>query len=111
MKREKKNKNIERIWKKGFKLYSIMICGLLIITMSISNVYAADDPIAVINNLSDFMYKFVKGVGALISGYGIVQIGLSFTSHDASQRANGFLYFAGGVLIMCAKTILTMIGG
>ena len=50
-------------------------------------------------------------IGGIIVGYAIVQIGLSFTSHDASQRVNGFLFFAGGVIIMCAKTILNMIGG
>lgn len=111
MRKKIDNKKSSKFLKKRSKIYIIMLYGLGIFTLLTTDVYAADDPIAVINNLSDFMYKFVKGVGALISGYGIVQIGLSFTSHDASQRANGFLYFAGGVLIMCAKTILTMIGG
>lgn len=32
-------------------------------------------------------------------GFGIVQIGLSLKSHDPSQRANGFLTLAGGVVI------------
>lgn len=111
MKKETKNKKSERLLKKSYKIYSMLLYGLGIISLLTTNVYAADDPIAVISNLSNFMYQFVKIVGSLVAGYGIVQIGLSFTSHDASQRANGFLYFAGGVIIMCAKTILTMIGG
>ena len=39
-------------------------------------------------------------------GFGIVQIGLSLKSHDPSQRANGFLTLAGGVVItfeMCIR--------
>ena len=42
-------------------------------------------------------------------GFGVVQIGLSLKSHDASQRANGFLTFFGGVIIAFAKDILDMI--
>ena len=44
-------------------------------------------------------------------GFGIVQIGLSLKSHDPSQRANGFLTLAGGVVITFAKEILTLITG
>ena len=36
-------------------------------------------------------------------------LGLSLKSHDASQRANGFLTFFGGVIIAFAKDILDMI--
>ncbi len=39
----------------------------------------------------------------------IVQIGLAVQSHDSSQRANGFLAFFGGLLIMFAKEILDFI--
>jgi hypothetical protein len=44
-------------------------------------------------------------------GFGIVQIGMSLKSHDPSQRSNGFLTFFGGVVIMFAKEILTLITG
>ena len=36
---------------------------------------------------------------------------LSLKSHDPSQRANGFLTLAGGVIITFAKEILTLITG
>ena len=76
------------------------------------NVFAAgDDPITVVNNLSSFIFQLTKVIGGIIVGYSIVQIGLSFTSHDASQRANGFLFFAGGIIIMFAETILKLISG
>ena len=47
----------------------------------------------------------------IMLGFGIVQIGFSLKSHDPSQRANGFLTLAGGVVITFAKEILTLITG
>lgn len=51
---------------------------------------AGNDPLAVINNLSDFIFGVIRAVGLILLGWGIVQIGLSFQSHDPSQRSNGF---------------------
>mgnify|MGYP003077801320 CR=1 FL=1 len=62
-----------------------------------------------INNLSDLVFQCVRAVGVIVAGYGIVQIGLAVQSHDSSQRANGFLAFFGGLLIMFAKEILDFI--
>ena len=50
-----------------------------------------------------------SSIGLILFGFGVVQIGLSLKSHDASQRANGFLTFFGGVIIAFAKDILDMI--
>ena len=69
----------------------------------------ADDPLAAINGLSDFIFSAIKAIGFILLGFGVVQIGLSLKSHDASQRANGFLTFFGGVVIAFAKDILDMI--
>lgn len=112
MKKKINSKKLEMKLKKGFKHYAFILVGVGVLTLLTPNVYAAgDDPIAVVNNLSDFIFQLTKIIGGIIVGYSIVQIGLSFTSHDASQRANGFLFFAGGVIIMCAKTILNLIAG
>ena len=53
----------------------------------------------------------VQAIGLILLGFGIVQVGLSLKSHDPSQRANGFLTLAGGVIITFAKEILTLITG
>lgn len=76
-----------------------------------TNVFADDDPLAVINNLSEFMFGLIRAIGMILLGWGIVQIGLALKSHDPSQRANGFLTVAGGVIITFAKEILTLITG
>ena len=71
---------------------------------------AADDPLTIVNNLSTFIFSCIRAVGIIILGWGVVQVGLSVQSHDASQRTQGFLCLFGGLLIAFAKEILTAIG-
>ena len=72
---------------------------------------AADDPLAVVDNLSEFVFSLIRAIGLILLGWGIVQVGLSFQSHDPSQRSNGFLTLAGGIVITFTKEILTLITG
>ena len=53
----------------------------------------------------------IRAVGVILLGWGIVQVGLSVQSHDPSQRSNGFLTLAGGVIITFTKEILDLITG
>ena len=71
----------------------------------------ADDPLQTVNNLSNFVFAAIRAIGVIILGWGVVQIGLSFQSHDPSQRTNGFLSFFGGLVIAFAKPILDLILG
>lgn len=70
-----------------------------------------NDPVTVINNLSTFIFSIIRALGMILLGFSIVQIGLSLKSHDPSQRANGFMTLAGGVIITFAKEILALITG
>jgi len=72
---------------------------------------AAGDPLTVVSNLSSFIFGLIRAVGMILLGWGIVQVGLSFQSHDPSQRSNGFLTLAGGIVITFAKEILDLIVG
>ena len=71
---------------------------------------AGSDPLDIVNNLSDFIFSIIKALGVIILGWGIVQVGMSIQSHDASQRTQGFLCLFGGLMIAFAKEILTTIG-
>ena len=72
---------------------------------------AADsDPLTIVNNLSDFIFSCIKAIGIIILGWGVVQLGMSVQSHDATQRTQGVLCLFGGLLIAFAKEILTAIG-
>lgn len=91
---------------------NVMRVLALTLTMSMGvTAFAAGDPITVVNNLSDFIFGLIRAVGLILLGWGIVQVGLSFQSHDPSQRSNGFLTLAGGVIITFAKEILNLIVG
>ena len=57
----------------------------------------------IVNNLSDFIFSIIKALGVIILGWGIVQVGMSIQSHDASQRTQGFLCLFGGLMIAFAK--------
>lgn len=108
----KKNKvSLESKVRKGFKAYvGIILCLALLFVCNVF-AFAADDPVAVVNNLSTFIFGLIRAVGFIILGFGIVQVGLSLKSHDPSQRANGFLTVAGGIVITFAKEILDLIVG
>ena len=102
MKRIEKITNLLRKTKIG------LIAASVALTAMSTTVFAAD-PLAPINSLSTFIFSAIKAIGLILLGFGIVQIGLSLKSHDASQRANGFLTFFGGVIKAFAKDILDMI--
>ena len=97
--------------KRGFRFYCTIIAALTLIMCMSVTAFAAGDPITVVNNLSDFFFGLIRAVGLILLGWGIVQVGLSFQSHDPSQRSNGFLTLAGGVIITFAKEILDLIVG
>ena len=103
--------------RKGFRRYSCavltgaMILGLTMPAYAAVPALAADDPLTVVNNLSTFIFGLIRAVGLILLGWGIVQVGLSLQSHDPSQRSNGFLTLAGGIVITFAKEILDLIVG
>ena len=106
-----KEKRIYKFLKYGFRIYNLCLIAIGITFLLMPTVFATDDTISVINNLSDFIFSITRVIGMIIVGYAVVQIGLAFPSHDASQRVNGFLFLAGGVIIMFAKEIVNMIAG
>ena len=93
------------------RAYSLFACLLLSLVTATVPAMAADDPLAVVNNLSTFIFGLIRAVGIILSGWGIVQVGLSIQSHDPSQRSNGFLTVAGGIVVTFAREILDLITG
>ena len=89
-------------------LYSVMVVAFILCACV---AYAAGDPISTVNKLSDFIFSLIRAIGLILLGLGIMQVGLSLKSHDPSQRANGFLTVAGGIIITFTKEILQMITG
>lgn len=93
------------------RLYALFACLVLTLPVAVVPALAADDPLAVVTSLSDFIFSLIRAVGLILLGYGILQVGLSLQSHDPSQRSNGILTIAGGIVITFTKEILTLITG
>ena len=93
------NKKSVKISRSLFMLYAVMVCGIVFALPA----FAADDPLVVVENLSTFIFSLIRAVGLILLGWGIVQVGLSLQSHDPSQRSQGFLTLAGGLVITFAK--------
>ena len=108
MKHDLKTKNFER---KAKRIYAVLACTAMVMMATAVPALAADDPLAVVNNLSDFIFSLIRAIGLILLGFGILQVGLSLKSHDPSQRANGMLTVAGGIVITFTKEILSLITG
>lgn len=100
-----KGRKILKISVKAIVIALILVCGN-------NTVFGAtNEPLTVINNLKDFMFQIISAIGVILLLWGIVQVGMAIKSHDPSQRANGFMTLAGGVIIAFAKQILELIMG
>lgn len=102
---------INRINKKLIKMKRCLLLLAIVLSVCTNQVYAASDPISVVNNLSDFIFTLTRGIGSIILTFSVIQIGMSFKSHDPSQRANGIMSFGGGLIITFSKEILNKIAG
>ena len=106
MKMKKTSLNTTKVTDRKIKRLYLVAATVVAAAFVMAMPAFADDPLTTINNLSDFVFK---AIGAILLGFGIVQIGLALKGHDASQRAQGFMTFFGGVVIYFAKDILDMI--
>src|SRR5699024_9422090 len=115
MNNQVKNKEIgkgKKILKKFFKRGAIIVGYVIALNVAQQlHVFASDDPLTVINNLSDFIFGLIRAVGMIILGFGVVQVGMSLKSHDPTQRANGIMTLAGGIVITFSKEIFNLITG
>lgn len=109
MNRQKKNNMMKPDkWKRRY--WTAAGAAFLCLCCATPALAAGTDPLGIVNNLSDFIFSIIKALGVIILGWGIVQVGMSIQSHDASQRTQGFLCLFGGLMIAFAKEILTAIG-
>ena len=104
--KEKQQKKLKKTESK-LKMIGLALVPLL----SSTKVYAAEDPLQAVNNLTNFIFSLVQGLGAIMLIFGFVQFGISFKSHDASQRASSVLTIGGGLIIVSAKYIITKVIG
>lgn len=112
MKNNKPDTLSQRQTRRARRLYFTGILAMALCAALTVPAFAASggDPLSIVNNLSDFIFSCIKAIGVIILGWGIVQLGMSIQSHDASQRSQGMLCVFGGLIIAFAKEILSAIG-
>ena len=92
-----------------FKRYLMIAVTCAIVGVFMVPVLADSEAETAINNMSNIIFGIIRAIGIILAGWGLVQVGMSFQSHDPSQRSQGFLCLAGGLIIVFAKSILTAI--
>ena len=109
----RKNKEITTLAKDKkkaiLKRYLMTAITCAIVGVFMVPVLAESEAETAINNLSNIIFGIIRAIGIILAGWGLVQVGMSFQSHDPSQRSQGFLCLAGGLIIVFAKSILTAI--
>ena len=100
-----------KLRKKAWAVFAAYLVMVIVMTCGAESVFAAGAPIGAVNNLSTFIFSLIRAIGLILLGLGVMQVGLSMKSHDPSQRANGFLTLAGGIIITFTKEILNLIVG
>ena len=98
--------------KRGFRRYALTVLTVFTAcALAVPVSATGGDPLTGVKYLSEFIFSLIRAIGLILLGWGIVQVGLSLQSHDPSQRSNGFLTLAGGIIITFTKEILTIITG
>ena len=63
---------------KAKRLYSIFASMFFMLAVFVVPAFAADgDPLAVVNNLSEFIFSLIRAVGVILLGCGMLQGGLA----------------------------------
>ena len=95
---------------KMVKRLDIITCTLMVLFSFSAVAFAApDEPIKVLNNLTDLIFTVLRAVGVILLIWGMVQIALSLKSHDPSQRANSILFIGGAILVFAIQPIVNFL--
>ena len=78
MKHDLNNKNFER---KAKRVYSVFACIALLLAVTAVPALAADDPLTVVNNLSDFIFSLIRAIVLILLGFGILQFNAVVSSN------------------------------
>lgn len=96
----------------------VALCRGLYVTLVLTALlaipaFAADgdaDALGALDSLNNLIFGFVKAIGIGFAAFGVMQLGMSISSHDTSQRITGLACVGGGALMFFAKSILSAMG-
>lgn len=105
---------LNKITKISKLVYVALVATFFVLSLSEVTIFAIDETNTVftpIKNLNDIIFICIRLVGIAITAFGGLQFGLSFMSHDPSQRSQGIMCIVGGILIMLIEPLIEAITG
>lgn len=109
MKNTIKKNSRKNIWKVAV-IATFLLSMMLILS---TTAFAAADGGSLDNTMSNFLnilFTVLRFAAVIAIAYGVVQLFMAISSHDASQRLQGIIFFVGGLIIFFVKNILEAIG-
>ena len=97
MKMKKTSLNTTKVTDRKIKRLYLVAATVVAAAFVMAMPAFADDLLTTINNLSDFVFSAIKAIGAILLGFGIVQIGLALCQpararlHDVFWRRGHLL--------------------
>lgn len=100
-----KNKKLAKVFR------AAGVAGAVILMLAIpAFAEGGNEVTTVLSNLVTMILDILRLIGALACIWGVVQLAMSFTSHDPSQRIQSVIFLAGGLILAFLKNVLTAIG-
>ena len=78
--------------------------------LPVTNALAATDIVETLDNTQNLIFSIIRIIGIIGTAFGLLQFGMSFSSHDPSQRNTGIMCIVGGLIMALAEPILAAIG-
>ena len=117
------NQKSKKIFQKVRKLLAVFAAVMVLMSCNLIPAQAADagaltlHPLTtgvtevdtMLTNLNELITGLVKVIGGILCIYGILQVGMSFSGHDPSQRIQGLMCIAGAIIIFFSPEILAAI--
>lgn len=86
----KKNRRNRKMSKKMKRIF-IAFCTIALVFSTVTTAFATDDPLQVVNNLSEFIFGLIRAIGMILLAFGIVQVGLSLKAMTQANAPMDFL--------------------
>jgi len=64
-------KDLMKLSKKGKLMFLLFVLGVMVYSFGIMPVFAEDDPLEVVNNLSDFIFSMIRAIGMILLGFSL----------------------------------------
>ena len=85
----------------------LFLCSVLTLCF-VSPVYA-NEVATKIESLSDFLLQIVQAAGVIVILFGIFSFGAGWLAHDSSQQFQGVRVIIGGLIMLFASALLSLL--